>query len=240
MWGAWQLRLRTLRARFRLVLDERARMARELHDTLAQDFVGLSALLDAVALRLSGNAAAAQRELDLARKMVRHSLTEARRSVMDLRAAVLQGQSLDEALASAAPLWVRGSALNVRVDVQGTPAPLPDEAESHLLRIAQEALHNAAHHSQGRNAVGAAGLRHGPGDAERARRRAGLRPQNTFDTAAGHFGILGIQERAERIGGVFRLESHPGAGRWWKCAFRFRTTARGAGKARSGAEKREA
>jgi len=59
-----------------------------------------------VALRLSGNAAEAQRQLDLARKMVRHSLTEARRSVMDLRAAVLQGQSLDEALASAAPLWV--------------------------------------------------------------------------------------------------------------------------------------
>ena len=63
---------------------------------------------------------------------------------MDLRAAVLQGQSLDEALASAAPLWVAGSALKARVEVEGTPMPLPDEVEPHLLRIAQEALHNAA------------------------------------------------------------------------------------------------
>ncbi|MGO9240222.1 MAG: two-component regulator propeller domain-containing protein [Bryobacteraceae bacterium] len=240
VWGAWQLRLRTLRARFRLVLDERARMARELHDTLAQDFVGLSALLDAVALRLSGNAAEARRELDLARKMVRHSLTEARRSVMDLRAAVLQGQSLDEALASAAPLWVTGSALNARVEVEGTPAPLPDEVESHLLRIAQEALHNAARHSKGRNAW--VRLVYGADELTLSVRDdgQGFDPQDTFDPAAGHFGILGMQERAERSGGVFRLESHPGAGTLVEVRVSIPETARGQGKARSGAEAREA
>lgn len=88
LWGAWQLRLRRLRIRFQLVLTERARLARELHDTLAQDFVGLSTLLDAVSMRLAEDSASARQNLDLARKMVRHSLTEARRSVMDLRAAV--------------------------------------------------------------------------------------------------------------------------------------------------------
>ncbi|MGD0579407.1 MAG: two-component regulator propeller domain-containing protein [Bryobacteraceae bacterium] len=240
LWGAWQLRLRTLRARFRLVLDERARMARELHDTLAQDFVGLSALLDAVALRLSGNPAEAQRQLELARKMVRHSLTEARRSVMDLRAAALQGQSLDEALASAAPMWVAGSALKARVEVEGTPAPLPDEVEPHLLRIAQEALHNAARHSKGGNAW--VRLVYAPNEVTVSVRDdgQGFDPQDTFDPSAGHFGILGMQERAERIGGAFRLESHPGAGTLVEVRVPVPDAARGAAQAHSGGKGREA
>jgi signal transduction histidine kinase len=131
---------------------------------------------------------------------------------MDLRAAVLQGQSLDEALGSAAPLWVAGSALKARVEVEGTPVPLPDEVEPHLLRIAQEALHNAARHSNGRNAW--VRLAYGTNEVTLGVRDdgQGFDPQDTFDPAAGHFGILGMQERAERIGGVFRLDSRPGAG----------------------------
>lgn len=216
LWGVWQLRLQRLRARFQLVLNERARLARELHDTLAQDFVGLSTLLDAASMRLAEDASSARQYLDLARKMVRHSLTEARRSVMDLRAAVLQGQSLSEALRSAAPLWVAGSRLKVWVEADGEAAKLPDEEEQHLLRVAQEALHNAAHHSKGNNAWvrlsytqanGGVQVRLGVRDDGQ-----GFDPQGTFDPAAGHFGILGMQERAERIGGTFRLESRPGGG----------------------------
>ncbi|MGB8258836.1 MAG: two-component regulator propeller domain-containing protein, partial [Terracidiphilus sp.] len=60
LWGSWQLRIRRLRARFQIVLDERARLARELHDTLAQDFVGLSTLLDAASMRLAEDAASAR------------------------------------------------------------------------------------------------------------------------------------------------------------------------------------
>lgn len=216
LWGAWQLRLRTLRARFQLVLNERARLARELHDTLAQDFVGLSTLLDAVSMRLAEDAATARLNLELARKMVRHSLTEARRSVMDLRAAVLQGQSLAEALTSAAPMWVAGSRLKVKVETEGEPVKLPEEEEQHLLRVAQEALHNAAHHSQGRNAwVRLSYVRNGKTNEVKLTIRddgRGFDPQGTLDPSAGHFGILGMRERAERIGGTFRLESRPGAG----------------------------
>jgi signal transduction histidine kinase len=216
VWGAWQFRLRTLRARFQLVLTERARLARELHDTLAQDFVGLSTLLDAASMRLAEDASSARQFLELARKMVRHSLTEARRSVMDLRAAVLQGQSLGDALRSAAPLWVAGSRLRVHVETEGEPAKLPDEEEQHLLRVAQEALHNAAHHAQGQNAwVRLSYVRNG----ETVRVELAIRddgrgfdPQGTFDPSEGHFGILGMQERSERIGGTFHLESRPGAG----------------------------
>ena len=150
VWGLWQLRMRTLRMRFRLVLDERARLSRELHDTLAQDFVGLAALLDAISMGWTKEPESAGRKLELARKMVRHSLTEARRSVMDLRAAVLQGQSLSEALHSAAPMWLAGQATEARVLVVGDAHALAEETEQHLLRIAQEAVHNAARHGHAR------------------------------------------------------------------------------------------
>jgi signal transduction histidine kinase len=135
---------------------------------------------------------------------------------MDLRAAVLQGQSLGEALTSAAPLWVAGSRLRVHVETDGEAAKLPDEEEQHLLRVAQEALHNAAHHSQGQNAwVRLSYVRDGETvrvDLTIRDDGRGFDPQGTFDPSAGHFGILGMQERAARIGGTFRLESRPGAG----------------------------
>jgi signal transduction histidine kinase len=135
---------------------------------------------------------------------------------MDLRAAVLQGQSLSEALRTAAPQWVAGSQLKVQVETEGETSKLPDEEEQHLLRVAQEALHNAARHSKGRNAwVRLSYLQvDGIVRVKLAVRDdgQGFDPQGTFDPSAGHFGILGMQERAERIGGTFRLESRPGAG----------------------------
>jgi signal transduction histidine kinase len=135
---------------------------------------------------------------------------------MDLRAAVLQGQSLGEALTSAAPLWVAGSRLKVHVETGGDPAKLSDEEEQHLLRVAQEALHNAAHHSGGQNAwVRLNYVREGGSLQVKLVIKddgRGFDPQGTFDPSAGHFGILGMQERAERIGGTFHLESRPGAG----------------------------
>src|SRR5204863_2749433 len=86
-WAAYQFRLRQIRGRFALVLEERARLAREIHDTLAQGFVGISSQLDAVAMSLPAGANLAKQHLQLACRMARHSLTEARRSVMDLRAS---------------------------------------------------------------------------------------------------------------------------------------------------------
>ena len=88
VYGLYQLRLTQIRSRFSIVLEERARLAREIHDTLAQGFVGISSQLDALALKLkNGDLGTVRQHLDLARKMARHSLTEARRSVMDLRAS---------------------------------------------------------------------------------------------------------------------------------------------------------
>src|SRR5215475_10437549 len=124
------MRLRQIRSRFAAVLEERARLAREIHDTLAQGFVGISSQLDAVAMCMPPEATPARPYLDLARRMARHSLTEARRSVMDLRSSALEGQDLAAALESGTRMWTAGSGVEVEVVVDdGTPGELPEEME---------------------------------------------------------------------------------------------------------------
>ncbi len=212
IWGLYNLRLRQIRQRFSLVLEERGRLAREIHDTLAQGFVGISSQLDAVALTLNGHVDLARKHLDLARKMVRHSLTEARRSVMDLRASALEGHDLPAALYEAAPQWTAGSPVQIRVDIEGETRPLPEETEQHLLRIAQEAVTNAVKH---------ASASHVRIHLEMASRKLSLRvaddgrgfeQDEAFSEVGGHFGLLGMRERAERLGGELQLHSELGQG----------------------------
>jgi signal transduction histidine kinase len=211
-WGIYQLRLRQIRARFAAVIEERARLAREIHDTLAQGFVGISAQLDAVALSMPEDAAPARKYLDLARRMARHSVTEARRSVMDLRARVLEGQDLAAALEAGARMWSAGSKTAVAVEVSGESRELTQDVDQHVLRIAQEAVTNALKHS------GATRIRIKLHMEERKLNLRieddgrGFDPEGAFASAGGHFGLIGMRERAQRVGGEFRLESHPGEG----------------------------
>jgi signal transduction histidine kinase len=211
-WAVFRLRVRQIRYRFALVLDERARLAREIHDTLAQGFVGISSQLDAVAMCLPDETAPVRKYLDMARKMARHSLTEARRSVMDLRASVLEGQDLAAALESSTRLWTAGSGVDVDVDVSGPPTALTEEAEQQLLRIAQEAVTNVLKHA------GASKIRVKLGmEARKLFLRIvdngrGFEQQDAFSSQGGHFGLIGMRERAERLGGELRLASQPGGG----------------------------
>jgi signal transduction histidine kinase len=211
-WAAFRLRVRQIRGRFALVLEERARLAREIHDTLAQGFVGISSQLDAVAMSLPGDVDLAKQHLQLASKMARHSLTEARRSVMDLRASALEGHDLPAALHAGAKQWTFGSAVEVQVDVTGEPKPLPEEMEQNLLRIAQEAVANALKHA----AASRIWIRLSM-EARRLCLRVeddgrGFEQQDAFSTIGGHFGLLGMRERAERLGGALSLQSRPGDG----------------------------
>jgi signal transduction histidine kinase/ligand-binding sensor domain-containing protein len=211
-WAVYRLRLRQIRYRFADVLQERARLAREIHDTLAQGFVGISAQLDAVAMSMPEEESPARSRLDLARRMARHSLTEARRSVMDLRASMLEGQNLPAALQTGARLWTAGSAVEVEVDISGQPAGLPQDFEQHLLRIAQEAVANALKHAGANKIWVKLHL-----EARKLYLRIkddgrGFDQEGAFASLGGHFGLLGMRERAERLGGQLRLASHPGEG----------------------------
>jgi signal transduction histidine kinase len=195
-----------------MVFEERARLAREIHDTLAQGFVGISAQLDALAIKLNGDLEVARQHLNLARKMARHSLTEARRSMMDLRTSELEERDLPSALAASARQWAAGSPVEVKVGISCLPRQFPEDLEQNLLRIAQEAVANAVKHARARTIW--VELR---ADGRFLNLRVkddgqGFEPSGTFSVIGGHFGILGMRERAERLGGEFALASCPGSG----------------------------
>jgi signal transduction histidine kinase/ligand-binding sensor domain-containing protein len=208
----YRIRLRQIRSRFSLVLEERARLAREIHDTLAQGFVGISSQLDAVAMCLPDPAAPARKYLDLARRMARHSLTEARRAVMDLRSSALEDHDLASAIEFGMRQWTAGSGVEIEFDANGGHSCIPQEMEQHLLRIAQEAVANVLKHA------GATRIwikLHTEARKIYLRIKdngCGFEQDGVFATLGGHFGLIGMRERAERLGGELRLASHPGEG----------------------------
>src|SRR5260370_29480170 len=144
--------------------------------------------------------------------MARHRRDEGRRSVMDLRASALEGQNLPAALEAGARQWTAGSRVEVHVDVTGGERQLPEDVEQNLLRIAQEAVANALKHA----AAGTIRIR-----LQLEARRLCLRVEDdgrgfeqpeAFSTLRGHFGLLGMRERAERLGGALNLPTRPGDG----------------------------
>ncbi len=129
------------------ILDERQRMAREIHDTLAQGLTGIITQLQA-AEHAAGEPTEWRKHFAAATRLARESLSEARRSVDALRPEPLEKASLSEALAGAAARWSALNGIPVRVTTTGTERPLCPEAEAALLRTAQEALANVAKHAQ--------------------------------------------------------------------------------------------
>ena len=128
------------------VLDERARMAREIHDTIAHGLTGIVTQLEA-AEQATDRPEARQRHIANAIRLARESLSEARRSVEASRPEALEGVSLEEALTDVAQRWSALSGVPVDVTTTGEPVPLHPEIEVALLRTAQEALANVAKHA---------------------------------------------------------------------------------------------
>ena len=144
--------------------------------------------------------------------MARHSLTEARRSVMDLRASALEGQDLAAALQSGTRLWTAGSGVDVEVDVSGERSPLPQEMEQHLLRIAQEAVNNTLKHASASKIWVRLHMEERKLDLRVIDNGRGFEEPDIFSSLGGHFGLMGMRERAERLGGELHLETQPGSG----------------------------
>ncbi len=205
-----RLHMRQVTARFAAVLAERNRIAREIHDTLAQSFVGIGVQLETVAKMQSVSAEAARRHLDRARILVRSSLAEARRSVWALRSGALEESDLAGALAEVAGQL--SGETEVAVRVSGRRRRLPVEVENNLLRIGQEALANAVRHANAEQvrvelSFGEALVRLSVRDNGR-----GFDVEKAAQSAAGHFGLAGIRERVQNLGGELSLLSRAGEG----------------------------
>jgi signal transduction histidine kinase len=128
------------------MLDERQRMAREIHDTLAQGLTGIITQLQA-AEQAADDPPGWRRHFEAATRLARDSLSEARRSVEALRPESLETGRLSEALADVAGRWSTLHGIPAQVTTTGTARPMPSEAEFALLRTAQEALANVAKHA---------------------------------------------------------------------------------------------
>jgi two-component system NarL family sensor kinase len=194
--------------------EERARIAREIHDTLAQ-------ALTAIALQLEGAVRTLERDPERARQRVaralevaRHGLEDARRSVLNLRAAPTAGRPLPEALAALGRALTADTGVRVHVHVAPAPGragsrPLPPAVEAEMFRIAQEALTNVRRHAHATE-VGVT-LRTMPRRVRLSVRDDG-RGFSPEAVAEGRLGLVGMRERAQVLGGRLRVRSAPGRG----------------------------
>jgi signal transduction histidine kinase/ligand-binding sensor domain-containing protein len=215
-------RLRVAEREFKVVLGERSRIAREIHDTLAQGYVAVSVQLEVLAELLRQHKSAdAAKHLDKTREVVRHGLADARQSIWALRT-----QDADEITL---PVKLRrmveaagNNGLASRFNLFGAYRPLP-ETEHELLRVAQEAIQNVQKHA-GASEL-AVQLEYGPDSVvlevtDNGRGGAQNRPP---ESSLGHFGLTGMRERAAAIGGTLEVNSVPGVG----TTIRLRAPARG-------------
>jgi signal transduction histidine kinase len=197
------------------VRAERERLAREIHDTVAQGLAGIITQLQA-ADDDGPTGANWQRHVDTATQLARESLSEARRSVQALGPEALETSRLPEALASMAERWSRSHEVVTDVTVTGTTEPLRPEIEVTLLRTAQEALTNAAKHADAKR-VGIT-LSY-MGDVVTLDVRddgVGFDPENVAAADAGDrlsgFGLMAMRQRVEGMAGTLEVESEPGGG----------------------------
>ncbi len=208
--GLYLLRLQRLRTQFDAVLQERNRMAREIHDTLAQDFVGVTLQLDLIGQMLGMKKLdAAVQQVQQARKLVTEGLAEARQSIWELRANSAT-DSLPTRLGRIVERYT-GDKPVLHTKIGGAFRPLDHRLETEVLRVAQEALSNVQRHSHaehasvelhyGRDTLVLTIEDNGRGfvveDALRSRER---------------FGLSGLGERASLLGGSLTIDSEPGKG----------------------------
>ncbi|WP_260736147.1 sensor histidine kinase [Tunturiibacter lichenicola] len=202
----YRLRIRRLQSKFQAVLAERNRVAREIHDTLAQSFVGVSVQLELTAQLLAqSQVSAAGQQIDNTRKYVREGLAEARRSIWDLRAVTAQ-HTLPTRLKSLVEQRT-GKQLAIQLNVGGSYRQLPPALEDEILRIAQESLTNVVRHANATQA--SVDLRY------HSNRLTLIITDNGHGFAApdsslshkGHFGLQGIRERADQIRAQLTIES---------------------------------
>ena len=189
---------------------ERNRLARELHDTLAHTLSGLAVQLEAIATVWESTPPKARDMLDRALAATRAGLNETRRTLQDLRAAPLEDLGLPLAIRSLANNVAARSGLSLALDVPAQITNLPPEVEQTYYRVAQEALENVAKHA-GAHQVRVS-LRHTAGEMILEVSDDGSGFAAHTEGSGNQLGLIGMQERAQLIGGKLEITSQEGQG----------------------------
>ncbi len=221
LWAAYQLRLRQLAQQFNMTLEarvnERTRIARELHDSLLQGFQGLMFRLQAVRDLLPGRASEAMQALDIALERGDKAIAEGRDTVSDLREPIMGDTDIAQALTTLGEELVaqsgNGNVLSVRVLVEGKQRELNPMLRDEIYRIAREALRNAFRHAKAQKIEAEIAY----GDSEFLLHvrddGSGIVPEVVSQgVRAGHWGLPGMRERAKSFGGKLEVWSERGSG----------------------------
>jgi signal transduction histidine kinase/ligand-binding sensor domain-containing protein len=212
VWQTYHWRVRHVQAQYDAVLAERNRIAREIHDTLAQGFVAVSLQLELISQTLDSSKDAARALLAQAQTSVQQGLTEARRSIWELRSHGKDQEDLASKLAKVAADINAREGVRARFQVFGTRRPLPADMEHELLKIGQEAVANALRHAE---------AQHVKIDLSFAPKKLvlavtddgrGFVPETNGMGPDGHYGLRGMRERAQQIHARLNVESSPGRG----------------------------
>ncbi len=211
-WGAYKSYLRQIHARYEGILEERSRVAREMHDTLIQGCGGVSALLEACSTLGDSKPDTSKELLDCARAQIRATIDETRRAVWNLRQIPVTTGGIGSMLFEIAQHASLESRIPVQCEIEGKPRALDPDVERDLVMVAREAIHNAVHHAQPQNV-------HLRLRFERRRMSMvvtddgrGFDPVGVASFARDHYGLVGMRERVEGLGGRFRVKSSPGKG----------------------------
>jgi signal transduction histidine kinase/ligand-binding sensor domain-containing protein len=211
-WLLHRVRLLRLRREYLAVFAERGRVARELHDRLLQEMSATAMHLYAVRTQIPAAAQELAPKIEAIEKMVSGSVEETRRYVWDLREASDGPADLGRALEALAQRSAGGRPESCVVTVQGAPVRLSLDVHDQLLRIAHEALRNALKHAQA-SRIDVQLAYHNDGITLTIRDDGrGFRPERVDGRDQGHFGLLGMRERAARIGAALELTSRSGEG----------------------------
>jgi signal transduction histidine kinase len=209
-WAIYKGRIHQVRLRFKAVLGERARLAREMHDTLIQGCTSISALLEAIASLQSGDHLPQGDLLGYARAQVRTTINEARHAVWNLRHEDEPALELGDSLRAMSFHVTKEFSVPVACSVAGDPFFVPGAIARELLMVVREAVYNAALHGHPHEISIA--VRYEPQELTLLVVDNGI-GFNVSDTPAeDHFGITGMRERLERLSGSLQLHSAPGTG----------------------------
>jgi two-component system, NarL family, sensor kinase len=190
-------------------VEERNRLAREIHDTLAQGLTATALQLESADALLDAGSERAHEPLRRALSLTRSNLEEAKRSVLDLRAAPLEGRPLSEALRALVDRWEAQTGISARYRAVNGSRPLPPSVEAALYRICQEALTNVARHAEAERVI--VRLVATPEQVRLAVEDDG-RGFETSKVPGDRLGLIGMRERAEVLGGALEVYSEKGAG----------------------------
>ena len=212
LWYGWRRRVRQIEREFDLVHAERARMGREIHDTLLQSLVAVALEFDDISEQLEPAKVALKAQVISIRTRVEEYILEARQSIANLRSPMLVQSDLGTALQRSGESATAAHAVRFEFTLRGMPRRLDGTLEEQLLRIGQEAVSNAVRHGSASTIHMELCFDHTAVRLRVSDDGCGFDPDQPAQAAAGHWGIAGMRERAAKVGAQLRLESQPGAG----------------------------